>query len=89
MIDAPANVTSIALGPEGVAHLVAQGDHGTWYLSNRSGDFQSEQLSDAPSIWLNASGIAADESGRPHLLFAVGEYERTRPGLIYAVGPTP
>jgi hypothetical protein len=88
VLNAPStNVASMVLSPDGAAHLIAQGEAGTWYLTNRDGEFESEQVSEALSFWMNANGIAVDSSGRPHMLFAVGDYDRTKPGLMYAIGP--
>ena len=77
---------SLATGTDGVAHILALGSSGTWYLTNYSGTFESQQLGDALTVWSNAAAIGLDPSGRPHVLFATGDYDRTKPGLWYTVG---
>lgn len=78
---------SIGTDGDGAVHILAIGSPGTWYLTNRGGAFQSDQVSvAAPSVWSNAAALAIDPSGRPHLLFSTGGYDDPRPGLWYAVG---
>lgn len=87
-LDAPMlNAVSLATGADGVAHILAQGSSGTWYLTNRGGNFASQQLGNDLSVWSNAAGIGLDPLGRPHVLFATGDYDQTKPGLWYTVGP--
>jgi hypothetical protein len=81
------NAVSLATGPDGVAHILAQGSSGTWYLTNRGGTFVSQQLGDGLTVWSNAAALGLDPLGRPHVLFAIGDYDQTKPGLWYTVGP--
>ena len=89
ILDAPSmNVATMAVAPGNAVDLLAQGGSGTWYLTNRTGSFGSKQITDAFSVWSNAADVVVDLTGRPHLLFAVGDYDATRPGLFYAIGPS-
>jgi len=73
-----------AVDASGAIHIVvAAGDDGVWYATNRGGNFAARQLSAGRGL---SADIAVDAAGRPHILLIVRQ-SGTRQ-LWYGIGPS-
>jgi hypothetical protein len=68
----------------GAVHIVvAAGNDGVWYATNRGGSFAARQLSTARGLWAD---VAVDAAGRPHVVFVIRQSGARQ--LWYGVGPS-
>lgn len=78
---------AIATDGEGAVHLLALGESGGWYVTDRSGVFESRPMTQSGTLPREGGALAIDSSGRPHLLYVIREGQRSSPELWYAIGP--